>query len=104
MGNIFRYFALAMLLGFQAKAVATEVPVAGVKPHERPAGAPVITTHEKTAQWYGQALSGVSQPYPGSLRFLEYQGRWHTPFNRPGMTGPYDIRGWHQPAAPAPSK
>jgi hypothetical protein len=38
----------------------------------------------------------VSQPYPASLRFLEDQGNWYTPFNRPGMLPPYDIRGWHR--------
>ena len=28
--------------------------------------------------------------------FLEDQGNWYTPFNHPGMTGRYDIRGWHR--------
>lgn len=42
-----------------------------------------------------RALTGVEPPYPASLRFLEDQGAWHTPFIHPGMTGPYDIRRWH---------
>lgn len=70
--------------------------IAGVHPAQRPAGAPVITEVIKDAGWYAKALVGVLQPYPASLRFLEDQGAWYTPFTHPGMTGPYDIRGWHQ--------
>jgi hypothetical protein len=87
---------LTAVLGGSPSLNAATPPVAGVEPHLRPANAPVITEFKKDSGWYGQALDGVSQPYPGSLRFLEDQGAWHTPFNRPGMTGPYDIRGWHQ--------
>ncbi len=70
--------------------------VAGLNPSSRPAGAPVISSVKKGAAWYRQALHGVIPPYPASLRFLEDQGNWYTPFTRPGMTGPYDIRGWHK--------
>lgn len=70
--------------------------VAGVKPNQRPEGAPVIVAYEKDAAWYERALHGVSEPYPWSLRFLEDQGAWFNPFVHPGMTPPYDIRGWHQ--------
>jgi hypothetical protein len=38
---------------------------------------------------------GVSKPRPASLSWFADQGGWYTPFNRPGATGPYDIRGWH---------
>lgn len=82
-----------------AAALADSYPIAGVDPAERPEGAPVITEVQKDAAWYQEALTGISEPYPGSLRFLEDQGAWHTPFNRPGMP-PYDIRGWHDPALP----
>ena len=71
-------------------------PVAGVKPDQRPEGAPVIKEFVKDASWYKKALTGVDSPYPASLHFLENQGGWYTPFNHPGMTGPYDIRGWHK--------
>ncbi len=70
--------------------------VAGVQPDQRPQGAPKLTVMNKDLAWYTQALTGVSEPYPRSLRFLEDQGNWHTPFNRPGMPPPYDIRGWHR--------
>ncbi len=72
-----------------------EVFVAGTEPSVRPKTAPVITEQTKGPGWYAESLTGIEQPYPYSLRFLEDQGSWHTPFNRPGMTGPYDIRNWH---------
>ncbi len=70
-------------------------PVAGTQPFQRPAGAPVISEVQKTEGWYTRALTGISLPYPASLRFLEDQGNWYTPFNHPGMHGRYDIRGWY---------
>jgi len=70
--------------------------IAGLNPGQRPANAPVITEVFKNQAWYARALTGVSQPYPYSLHFLDDQGNWYTPFNRPGMTGYYDIRGWHK--------
>lgn len=75
--------------------LADDLFIAGVEPSVRPEGAPVITEMAKDAAWYSLALTGVSQPYPASLRFLEDQGAWFTPFIHPGMTGPYDIRSWH---------
>ena len=71
-------------------------PVAGVLPDRRPEGAPVILQAHKENGWYTRALTGISKPYPVSLKFLEDQGNWYTPFNHPGMSGRYDIRGWHQ--------
>lgn len=69
--------------------------IAGLKPSERPAGAPVITEFVKTKEWYAYALTGVLQPYPKSLWFMDDVGGWWVSFTQPGMTGPYDIRGWH---------
>ena len=71
-------------------------PIAGMDPSQRPAGAPTITGVQHAPAWYEHALYGISQPYPNSLKFLEAQGNWYTPFNRPGMPGRYDIRGWSQ--------
>jgi hypothetical protein len=70
--------------------------IAGTQPDQRPSDAPMITSVDHPGAWYRSALHGVTRPYPYSLRFLEDQGNWHTPFNRPGMPGRYDIRGWHQ--------
>lgn len=72
-----------------------DVFIAGVDPSVRPANAPVITETFKDDAWYASALSGVEEPYPDSLKFLEDQGGWFNPFIRPGMTGFYDIRNWH---------
>lgn len=82
-----------------ANALADEF-VAGTEPSLRPVSAPVLTSFTKNATWYRTALSGIeAPPYPFSLRFLEDQGAWYTPFNRPGLTGPYDIRNWHDSAS-----
>jgi hypothetical protein len=89
---------LAVSVGLSGGVTASDAqyPIAGVTPYERPANAPVITVFDKNRVWYDEALHGVTRPYPSSLRFLEDQGAWHTPFNRPGMPPPYDIRGWYQ--------
>jgi len=91
--------AIIAAISFVDVALGDEYPIAGLDPSVRPAGAPVITFYPKDAGWYRYALTGVIPPYPSSLRFLEFQGAWHTPFVRPGMTGPYDIRNWHGSAA-----
>lgn len=73
-----------------------DYPVAGVNPSQRPMGAPVISWVQHDKSWYQHALTGVDKPYPRSLWFLDNQGGWYTPFNRPGMPGVYDMRGWHK--------
>lgn len=88
----------ATVLGllFAAGAVAAQdMQVAGVSPAERPDGAPEVKEVQKDGEWYQRALHGVSRPYPYSLRFLEDQGNWFTPFTHPGMADRYDIRGWN---------
>lgn len=69
--------------------------IEGTNPAERPATAPAVTEVQKDAAWYASALTGVAQPYPASLHFLENQGNWFSPFTHAGMTPPYDLRGWH---------
>jgi hypothetical protein len=81
-----------------AAAAAPEPPfIVGLEPSVRPPWAPRITVVQKSDEWYRRALTGISTPYPPSLRFLEDQGAWWTPFTHPGMTAPYDIRDWHGP-------
>lgn len=77
-------------------AEPSSYPIAGTQPDQRLPGAPTINQLAKSKGWYQQALTGLQKPYPHSLRFLEDQGNWYTPFTRPGMTGPYDLRGWHR--------
>lgn len=92
-----RLLKFVTVFGLASGPMAAEYsfPIAGLTPWQRPAGAPVITQFEKDADWYTQALHGITRPYPPSFRFLEHQGAWHTPFDRPGMPPPYDIRNWH---------
>lgn len=78
-----------------AAFAAERPPVAGLMPHQRPAGAPVITAPVRAANWDEKFLFGVARPVPQSLQWKKDQGGWFTPFDRAGMTGPYDLRGWH---------
>jgi len=99
-----RFACLAMIGAWSVLATAQEAyPIAGLAPQARPRGAPTVTTFERTAEWRANALKGVSEPYPSSLDFLNSQGAWYTPFNRPGMPAPYDLRGLHaaKPASAA---
>lgn len=79
--------------------VADEAAIVGGAPDARPANAPRSTQFAKSADWYCRALTGIERPYPVSLRFLEDQGGWYSPFNVAGMTGRYDLRNWHAPSA-----
>lgn len=92
-----RGFGLAVLAAtmMPSSIVHADPYVAGVDPSQRPQGAPVISAPQKGADWKAAALRGVSDPKPASLRFLDDQGAWYTPFNHPGMPGYYDIRGLH---------
>lgn len=90
---------IVLCCGFSSAAYAGDITfIAGEKPHERPANAPSIvdTGEKKPTTWYDVAVTGISKPYPYSLSFLDDQGNWYTPFNRPGMLGGYDIRNWHK--------
>jgi hypothetical protein len=78
--------------------------VAGLAPHQRPQGAPTIREFVQDSSWRTRALTGVVTPVPASLAFLDNQGAWYTPFNRPGMPGYYDLRQWHDGAAQATVK
>ena len=80
-------------------AVAQTAEVAGLRPHQRPAGAPVIERFEQDAAWQAQALKGIAEPQTG-VGFLKDQGAWYTPFNRPNMPGRYDIRHLHEQNKP----
>ena len=89
---------LGQFLLFTA-AVAQTAEVAGLRPDQRPAGAPVIERFEQDAAWQAQALKGIAEPQTG-VGFLKDQGAWYTPFNRPNMPGRYDIRHLHEQNKP----
>ncbi|RDH87031.1 MAG: hypothetical protein DIZ78_05935 [endosymbiont of Escarpia spicata] len=86
----------SVILLLTTPMASADYPIAGIKPSLRPSGAPVVEWVQHNKTWYEHALTGVQRPYPRSLYFLDNQGDWYTPFNRPGMRGPYDIRGWHR--------
>ncbi len=86
---------VAVMAGMAGGAYAA-FPIGGLTPDRRPEGAPVIASDTRSPAWITQALRGITEPYPQSLLFLMSQGNWYTPFDRPGMTGRYDIRGWHR--------
>jgi hypothetical protein len=90
-------FLVALAAGGAAFAQTAHF-VAGIDPAVRPAGAPVIAKFEQTPAWKAQALKGIAPPQTG-LRFLDDQGAWYTPFDRPNQKGPYDIRGLYPDAA-----
>lgn len=69
--------------------------IGGLTPNQRPANAPTIREFTVGDQQTKQALTGISQPVPASLDFINDQEAWFTPFNRPGMLGYYDLREWH---------
>ena len=91
--------ALAIFGTTNSAVFAQDEFVAGTTPDQRPANAPAIAAVEHDRAWYEHALTGVIPPYPNSLLFLDNQGNWYTPFTRPGMTGRYDVRGWHKPSS-----
>ena len=78
-----------------ADTAGSDIQIAGLKPDQRPEGAPSISRVTHDSAWYTRALTGISKPYPASLSFLDSQGNWYTPFDRPGMSAPYDVRDWH---------
>ena len=49
-----------------------------------------MTAPARAANWDDKFLFGVARPAPQSLQWKKDQGGWFTPFDRPGMTGPYD--------------
>ncbi len=106
-GVVLLVTAAGLAAGTRPAAAAAPSPespfVAGKAPDRRPDGAPVLKDYPKDAAWYGRALTGITTPYPYSLRFLEDQGAWYTPFIHPGMLPPYDLRGWFGRSKPGRS-
>ena len=88
---------LALVAGSVGVASAADgVVIAGLSPDRRPDMAPRVLVTAHPQAWYAHAVSGIAAPYPRSLFFLDNQGDWFTPFDRPGMVGRYDLRGWHR--------
>ncbi|MCL2830665.1 MAG: hypothetical protein FWD77_08020 [Betaproteobacteria bacterium] len=89
------YFSLGLL--FAAKCAIAAPSVAGLAPYERPTDAPVISADAPLSDAQKEHFfHGVEKPLPPSVESVAQPGNWYTPFNRPGMHGYYDIRGWHK--------
>lgn len=88
--NTLMYLIFSQFL-LSTAAVAQALEVAGLRPDQRPVGAPVIERFEQSEAWKAQALKGIDPPQTG-VEFLKNQGAWYTPFNQPNMPGRYDIR------------
>jgi hypothetical protein len=73
--------------------------IAGTTPDRRPVDAPVVTQHVVDASSLQRHLRGVVAPAPANVVDAARSGPWFMPLRSPGMTPPYDIRGWF-PAAP----
>ena len=94
----FQYLVLGQFLLFTVAGVQS-AEVAGLRPDQRPSGAPVIERFEQSDAWKAQALKGITEPQTG-VGFLKDQGAWYTPFNRPNLPGRYDIRHMHDQNKP----
>ncbi len=99
----------AVVLVQAAVGIAGDKPpayryLAGSAPFQRPANAPVIKSRNVTPELRALALRGVVEPVPASLKFLNDQGAWYTPFDQAGMPGYYDLRQLHTNDAAAKSK
>lgn len=88
-----RFRSLLALSALASSALSA--PIAGLAPHERPAGAPRVAATLVNDAPGSPFLHGVTPPVPPSLNFLRDQGNWYSPFDQPGMPGRYDIRGWY---------
>jgi len=77
--------------------------VAGSAPAQRPANAPVIRQHQISPEALGKRLHGVADPLPNNVVDAALAGSWFMPIAHPGMTGPYDLRGWHRTGSPSAS-
>lgn len=102
--------SVAVAVAFMVSAIGSHalhaaepeaVAIAGVRPYERPAGAPAMRASDRDRSDERQ-FRGVVAPYPATLRFVANHGGWFTPFTEPGMTGRYDLRGYHNQRHPQP--
>lgn len=95
-------FMASAIASYALRAAEPEaVAIAGVRPYERPAGAPAMRASDRDRSDERQ-FRGVVAPYPATLRFVANHGGWFTPFTEPGMTGRYDLRGYHNQRHPQP--
>lgn len=88
-------FALCILALSVGAWAQTTSPTAGLQPDRRPDGAPQLAQATLTPEKRDQVLRGIERPIPGNVESIATTGSWWVPLRNPGMTGPYDLRGWH---------
>ncbi|HMZ01010.1 MAG TPA: hypothetical protein PLW24_20690 [Burkholderiaceae bacterium] len=86
----------AGLSGAPVLAQSLDLSVAGLQPDRRPEAAPRQVAPTADAALKQRRLQGVEQPWPGNVERIAEQGAWFSPMFAPGMTGRYDLRGWHR--------
>lgn len=77
--------------------------IGGSTPSQRPANAPTVTQFQISPEALGRRLHGVTDPLPNNVVEAALAGPWYMPLAHPGMTPPYDIRGWHRKVSPPAS-
>jgi hypothetical protein len=82
-----------------AAAAQTGGYIAGLQPDRRPDTAPRLTEVVRTPAQLARALYGIEKPVPGNVESIAATGNWWVPLRHPGMTGAYDLRGWHTSSA-----
>ncbi len=75
--------------------------VAGLHPDRRPDNAPQITQQTTSPEALARDLRGIEGQPPGNVETIAATGAWWVPLRGPGMTPPYDPRGWHAPQGAA---
>lgn len=93
------FFAFGLMAGAVGAAAQTGEVIAGLQPDRRPDAAPRLTQAVRTPQQLAQALHGIAPPVPGNIELIAATGNWWVPLRHPGMTGAYDLRGWHTAGA-----
>jgi hypothetical protein len=89
------FFAFGLIACAAGAAAQTGGYVAGLQPDRRPDAAPQLAEVARTPQQLAHALYGIEAPIPGNVALIAATGNWWVPLRHPGMTGPYDLRGWH---------
>jgi hypothetical protein len=95
--------ALGLIACTAGAAAQTSTYVAGLHPDRRPDAAPQLTDTVRTPDQLARALHGIDPPVPGNVESIAATGNEWVPLRHPGMTWPYDLRGWHDAPANPPS-
>jgi hypothetical protein len=91
-------FAICTMVCATGATAQTAGHIAGLHPDRRPDDAPRVPETARTPAQVEQTLHGVEKPIPGNVELIAATGNWWVPLRQPGMTAPYDPRGWHSTA------